>query len=306
MLTAEDECFLREREEIITHALHSFLEVGRALSQIRDYKSGLLYKRDYGTFENYCRKRWAFGRQRGYELMDAVKTHDGLSAQADKEGYELPLPNNEKQLRHLKRMTPDQGLKAWKNASERTVPGQQVRSQAVAKAVREVSVQYALPLNDTKVDQKTGDNDAIIILASVRRAAADIRGARVSSLLKANGTVYLKLGSLPIMEGIQVLQELRCALLTMIALTTRSITNVLPGEPIPFEPILVGVHGPAEPSAKLTTVVLETECVADWTERRPSEFIRYIYEKTPGKHICRTLDSIIGLRDITQPDQFNQ
>lgn len=44
-LSAEDQSFLAKREKMIEAGRKTFLEVGSALLEIRDYRGGLLYKR---------------------------------------------------------------------------------------------------------------------------------------------------------------------------------------------------------------------------------------------------------------------
>jgi len=65
-LTPKDACYLQEREEIIKRGRTTFLEVGRALLEIRNYRDEILYRDKYGTFEQYCRERWEFGRTYAY------------------------------------------------------------------------------------------------------------------------------------------------------------------------------------------------------------------------------------------------
>jgi hypothetical protein len=55
----------------------TFVDVGLALTEIRDKK---LYRRDYGTFEAYCQKRWKFSRVRAYQLIRAAKLVSDLAA----------------------------------------------------------------------------------------------------------------------------------------------------------------------------------------------------------------------------------
>jgi hypothetical protein len=46
---------LAQCEGVIERGMKSFIEVGTALLKIRDER---LYRENYGTFEEYCRKRW--------------------------------------------------------------------------------------------------------------------------------------------------------------------------------------------------------------------------------------------------------
>ena len=58
-LSELEEVELGQCEHIIEIGLAEFFTVGRALLTIRDRR---LYQRDYPTFEEYCHRRWGFGR----------------------------------------------------------------------------------------------------------------------------------------------------------------------------------------------------------------------------------------------------
>ena len=113
-LSTEDRSFLVQREQIIEAGRKTFLQVGKALLEIREYRNGLLYKR-FGTFDAYCKERWDLGHSHAYRLMDAAEVYRSLSPRGDK-AQEVELPVTEKQLRPLKRLPSKLRLRAWKNA----------------------------------------------------------------------------------------------------------------------------------------------------------------------------------------------
>ena len=51
---------LSELEALIERGQQTFIEVGLALTEIRDSK---LYRQDFATFDQYCEKRWGWTRQ---------------------------------------------------------------------------------------------------------------------------------------------------------------------------------------------------------------------------------------------------
>lgn len=61
---------LEKCEQAIHRGLHTFVEVGQALTEIRDAK---LYRASHKTFETYCKERWEISRPRAYELIDHAK-----------------------------------------------------------------------------------------------------------------------------------------------------------------------------------------------------------------------------------------
>ena len=73
--------------------LKTFIEVGRALTEIRDRR---LYRESHGNVEAYCGERWKMSRPRAYELIYAAQVGEALSAVAD-----TPAPKSERVAREL-------------------------------------------------------------------------------------------------------------------------------------------------------------------------------------------------------------
>ena len=61
---------LAELEAVIDAGLHTFIEVGLALAEIREQR---LYREHYDSFEVYCRTRFNFNRQRASQLIKAAE-----------------------------------------------------------------------------------------------------------------------------------------------------------------------------------------------------------------------------------------
>lgn len=60
---------LLDCELVIDRGLATFVEVGRALAEIRDRR---LYRLTHGTFEDYCQQRWGFNDSRARQLIAAA------------------------------------------------------------------------------------------------------------------------------------------------------------------------------------------------------------------------------------------
>ena len=73
-LNPEQKTRLYELERTVERNLSSFLEAGRALLAIRDER---LY-RTYGTWEQYCRRRFGIKQNRGLELVRSAETVENL------------------------------------------------------------------------------------------------------------------------------------------------------------------------------------------------------------------------------------
>lgn len=100
---------LIEHERTIEGGLKTFVEVGRALTAIRDDR---LYRAEYASFEAYCDERWALTARHVNRLIEAaeVKSITG------------PIgPANEAQARELAPLLdkPDALRGAWSEAHQR-------------------------------------------------------------------------------------------------------------------------------------------------------------------------------------------
>jgi hypothetical protein len=116
---------LAELETIIEKGLQTFMEVGSALFEIRDSR---LYRNTHDSFESYLRERWNMSRQRAYQLIEASEVARNLSTVVD------TLPTNERQMRPLAGLEPDQQRDAWGEATKDN-PSPTAKQVAAAVAV---------------------------------------------------------------------------------------------------------------------------------------------------------------------------
>ena len=90
---------LPELERVIERGQQTFIEVGRALLEIRDRR---LYRETHATFEAYCRERWGWSRQRANQHIDAAHVVNALTTTVAK-------PESERQARAmLDRLDPEE------------------------------------------------------------------------------------------------------------------------------------------------------------------------------------------------------
>lgn len=68
-LAVSEQTRLEELEHVVERGLTTFVEVGRALLEIRDQR---LYRATHETFESYCEARWKFSASRGRQLIAAA------------------------------------------------------------------------------------------------------------------------------------------------------------------------------------------------------------------------------------------
>lgn len=70
-LVGDDAHQLETYEQVIERGLSTFVDVGNALTAIRENR---LYRSTHSTFEAYCQERWGFTRRRATYLIDAAST----------------------------------------------------------------------------------------------------------------------------------------------------------------------------------------------------------------------------------------
>jgi hypothetical protein len=121
-LATADAAKLAECETVIERGLQTFVEVGSALLIIRDNQ---LYRADYPTFHEYCRKRWDVSPSRAYQLIGASDITREISTIVD-----TPLPATESQARELVGLDRERAALVMRETANR------VRGKITAKAIR--------------------------------------------------------------------------------------------------------------------------------------------------------------------------
>ena len=91
-LTVAEQTELAQHEAVIERGLKSFVNTGLALAGVRD---GRLYRDEYGTFEEYCQRRWGITPQHGRRLIQAKEVVNNLEPTGS------ILPTTERQARPL-------------------------------------------------------------------------------------------------------------------------------------------------------------------------------------------------------------
>ncbi|HWJ88533.1 MAG TPA: hypothetical protein VNS12_10715 [Pelagibacterium sp.] len=102
-------------EGIISRGVTVFIEVGKALTEIRD---GKLYRASHKTFEAYCKERWEIGRSRAYDLIDQAK----VTASLEQAGVDLS-DASDISVRHARGLKDDSA--ALEAVKERVEAGEQ-------------------------------------------------------------------------------------------------------------------------------------------------------------------------------------
>src|SRR5215471_1333793 len=124
-LTVAERSRLHELEAQVHRGLTSFLEVGRALQEIRD---GRLYRATHTTFAAYCADRWDFSRQHVNRLIRSVGIVNSLEPIGSR-------PENEAQARVLAGVAPEVRREVWRAASADGLPTAARLAELTARAL---------------------------------------------------------------------------------------------------------------------------------------------------------------------------
>lgn len=131
-LNANERDRLTQLEVVVERGIKTFIEVGLALTEIRDSR---LYRETHSSFEEYVKARWDMSRGHAYRLIDATAVMECLQS-----GDSGVLPRNEAQVRPL--------LRIYRNAEEDD-PGS--GAQAVREKWDEIVAEHGRSITAAKV-----------------------------------------------------------------------------------------------------------------------------------------------------------
>ncbi|WP_433233925.1 hypothetical protein [Actinomadura nitritigenes] len=124
-LDAFERAQLARAERTIRRGLATFVAVGEALLEIRDQR---LYRETHGTFEEYCRDRWALSKTHGNRLVQAAQVVRELAPTG-------AAPTSERQARELTGLLRDPA--ALREVWGRVVASGRPTAARIREAVRE-------------------------------------------------------------------------------------------------------------------------------------------------------------------------
>lgn len=127
LLSIEEKNEFDRCELVIKQGLGTFIEVGQALSNIREKR---LYRIEFGTFEEYCQVKWSIKKSTAYQLISASEIIENIR------NCGQILPNSESQARPLTQLKPEAQQQAWKQVVEQSkISGEPITSQKVKEVV---------------------------------------------------------------------------------------------------------------------------------------------------------------------------
>lgn len=202
LLTTEDEARLEAAEHVIADGLGAFIDVGRALLEIRE--NGLY--RAYGTFDDYCGERWNLRKRRAYQLCDESEMAQSLM---DSGIEPVHLPETEfiaRMLVPVWREHPDQLADTWRGLiAEAEASGKPLSGTVVERYVRrehrdlfKAGATYGRPA--PMIELLSVLDDYLAIATKLRQFAARNPGyqppERVAARFAARGGLAVILGGI--------------------------------------------------------------------------------------------------------------
>lgn len=139
-LTSAEEMDLLRFESTIAANLAAFFKVAFALIEVKQRR---LYRGEFKTFEEYCRKKWEMHKAYAYRLIGAAEVYKYLSTMGD-----VRLPESEGQIRPLTGLPPAVMSKAWRRAIAEVGPAGKITGAVVQKAVADVTRKHLKPKDE--------------------------------------------------------------------------------------------------------------------------------------------------------------
>jgi hypothetical protein len=131
-LSVQEEKRLEQLENVVAENFKTFVQVGQALAEIRDRK---LYRMKAMTFEKYCKELFDIAKARAYELISAADVVENVRHGGRFDDEQILLPLNERQVRPLTKLRPEQQVAVWKAAVD-SAPQGKITSSHVNRVVK--------------------------------------------------------------------------------------------------------------------------------------------------------------------------
>ena len=170
-LTAVEATTLDDLELVIEKGIKTFIEVGKALEQIRDQR---LYRASFPTFEEYLKQRWGMSRSYGYRQIEGAQVAAIVSPNGDS-----PAPATESVARALAPLKdkPEQARQAWQETVEEHGPAptaSQARKVVESKAKPRPKAKPAKPARPSKREVEALAYKVLERAEALRRSVAKL------------------------------------------------------------------------------------------------------------------------------------
>lgn len=150
-LASDEKQSLARCEAIIARGVQTFVEVGEALTEIRD---GKLYRMQYQTFDAYCKERWGIGSSRARQLIGASAVARQVETVTN-----VTLPN-EGQARAIAKAAPSD-RPAVLNRADQIADGEKRTAKHIEQAAAEIA-QPDLPPEFAVIQRRYETHDHVL------------------------------------------------------------------------------------------------------------------------------------------------
>jgi hypothetical protein len=167
---------LTDLESKIDSGITTFLDVGAALSEIRDNK---LYRSTHMTFDQYLRDRWGFSRGYGYYLIQATEVQEnifgGEKHNLGEQAPDLPPIPTERHARALAKAPPNKQKEAWAKANATSEkPSVRETNRAVAQVVEAQNVRNVDPGEQFANTLRAAHGEGRALIKSINEAMSHL------------------------------------------------------------------------------------------------------------------------------------
>jgi len=168
-----------------------------AANALREIKESKIYKKQYGTWENYLKDRWGYSETKYYELLQGFRVNENLNSIGNSD----TLPKNIGQARELSTLEPAQQVEVWEAVTEKYEP-----KEITATKIKEVRQEILEPevevieSNSNHVDyekrfdlmEDTGD-DVVEMMQTIYHESIKLKaGKKFSDWLESYLNYYIK------------------------------------------------------------------------------------------------------------------
>ena len=174
-------------EDMIDKGMKTFMDVGRALSEIQSAK---LYRGQFGSFEDYCKDRWHFSGNYGRCLIEATKVVDEFQAFPEA----TPIPRVASHAVALSSIPQEHRRDAWMDAiGNADADGRSVSAKDIAAAAEN----RAAEMNESAGTGNIRETSKLFIelataLRNASQAAEQLQRSSASQWLLLSGSTLLK------------------------------------------------------------------------------------------------------------------
>ena len=198
-LSPEAISYREEREQIVTLAVNQSLAAAQALHEIKTYRDGLLWRKDFRSFEDYCSHRWNYQKSQAYRHVQAGSLLARLAQSHSPIGENSGI--TESHLRPVIEMVPDDlQVECWKEVTQRVPDGVKRTAALVKKETQRFLKDKGIEPKQKKRPQPTKPNDRSIALSSIKKLEVEL------------GKVVPKAGFQPLLDQlIQMIEDAQLA-----------------------------------------------------------------------------------------------